>query len=119
MEDGEEVSAVLPGSPGQESSSFNPFSNGDSQQQKPFFDSLDCCDDPLSSFLEDFIAFDAVINDDDQELDKLLVDLESIDYGNNLSVSSRYSCSSSGSSCKEVSHCLGDDLLDFDFDWVL
>lgn len=116
MEDGEEVSAVLPGSPGQESSSFNPFSNGDSQQQEPFFDSLDCCDDPLSSFIEDFIAFDAV-NDDDQELDKLLVDLESIDYGKNLSVSS--SLSSSSSSSKEVSHCLGDDLLDFDFDWVL
>ena len=71
----------------------------------------------LSSFLEDFIAFDAV-NDDDQELDNLLVDLESLDREKMLSVSSRcYSYSSS--SCKEVSHCLGDDLLDLDFDWIL
>ena len=95
---------------------MNPFSNDDSQQQGPSFDSLDCCEDPLSSFLEDFIAFDAV-NDDDQELNNLLVDLESLDRGMMLSVSSRcYSYSSS--SCKEVSHCLGDDFL-LDFDWVL
>ena len=93
-----------------------PFFNDDSQQQEPSFDSLDCCEDPLSSFLEGFIAFDAV-NDDDQELDNLLVDLESLDRGMMLSVSS--SSSSSSSSCKEVIHCLGDDLLDLDFDWVL
>ena len=118
MEDGvNEVSAVLPGGPGQESSSMNPFSNDDSQQQEPSFDSLDCCEDPLLSFLEDFIAFDDV-NDDDQELDNLLVDLESLDREKMFSVSSRcYSYSSS--SCKEVSHCLGDDLLDLDFDCVL
>jgi len=115
MEDGvNEVSVVLPG---QESSSINPFSNDNSQQQEPSFDSLDCCEDPLSSFLEDFIAFDDV-NDDDQELDNLLVDLESLDRGMMLSVPS-CSSSSSSSSCKEVSHCLGDDLLDLDFDWVL
>ena len=112
--DGDEVSAVLPC---QESSGMNPFSNDDLQQQEPSFDSLDCCEDPLLSFLEDFIAFDDV-NDDDQELDNLLVDLESLDRDMMLSVSSRcYSYSSS--SCKEVSHCLGDDLLDLDFDCVL